>query len=462
MKQKLYRVTGATLDEAHNAVRARFGDDAIVLNTRHVPYRGLLGWLGRGQVELTVSISEPVAAPRARTALERRYAAAAASPHAAAPATAAPPASAPTGATPLQTAAVQANTAADSRKELEALLRSAQERMKSNISTSAPAMENTVAAAANAQPENLVQFPAHKTGDTEGLASLKNELREIRAMMQVLYAENPGAGLPSEFAPHYRALLARGVCRKMAAALIGAVVRECEPAVLRDERVFRERLAFEIRRAVRVTGGIALQGGSCRRIAICGATGVGKTTTIAKLAGQFCGVRERARVALITADTYRIAATEQLRTYANIMGVPLAVADEPAAMRKAVRDFADYDLVLIDTAGGSQFNLEQINELKVLLQSAQPHETMLAVSAGTPLEDMRDVLRNFLCLSPGALLFTKIDETRHYGAMLSLLWESGLPLSYLSIGQNVPDDITVATGGKLAQLIAATGGASNG
>jgi flagellar biosynthesis protein FlhF len=302
--------------------------------------------------------------------------------------------------------------------------------------------------------ENMVQFPQAKPAEADTIDALKSELREIREMMQVLYAENPGAGLPSEFSPHYRELLAKGVSRKTAAALIGAVVRECEPAVLRDERIFRERLSFEIRRHVRVTGGIGLHGGSCRRVAFCGATGVGKTTNIAKLAGQFSGVRERARVALITTDTYRIAAPEQLRVYANIIGLPMTVADDPAAVRKAVQEYRDYDLVLIDTAGGSQFNLEQISELKLVLQAAQPHETVLTISAGTPLEDMRNVLRNFLCLDPTAMMFTKVDETRQYGAMLSLLWESGLPLSYLSTGQNVPDDITVATGGKLAQLIA--------
>jgi flagellar biosynthesis protein FlhF len=458
MKQRLFRVTGATLHEAHEILRARFGEDAVVLNTRHIQQGGLLGYFSKAQVELTVSISEPAAGevPAVTSALERRYRAS--SPAAAAPAV------------------------PDSRKELEDLLRNAQKRMHAQAAPPAPGLLakaetprtpehsagramasgrmtrgelDAAPAGASAAPlENMVQFPHTKPAEADTIEALKGELREIREMMQVLYAENPGAGLPTEFSPHYRGLLAKGVSRKTAAALIGAVVRECEPAVLRDERIFRERLAFEIRRNVKVTGGIGLHGGTCRRVAFCGATGVGKTTNIAKLAGQFSGVRERARVALITTDTYRIAAPEQLRVYANIIGLPMTVADDPAAVRKAVQEYRDYDLVLIDTAGGSQFNLEQINELKLVLQAAQPHETVLTVSAGTPLEDMRNVLRNFLCLDPTAMMFTKVDETRQYGAMLSLLWESGLPLSYLSVGQNVPDDITVATGGKLAQLIA--------
>jgi flagellar biosynthesis protein FlhF len=463
MKQRLFRVTGTTLHEAHEAMRARFGDDAIVLNTRHIQQGGLLGYFAKAQVELTVSVVDAPAAPEGpavTSALERRY-------RASSPA--------------------QSTATADSRKELEALLRTAQQRIQAQApppppgmttpselprATEAPAAaqrpqarpmrgeaEAMFASPAAAPVENMVQFPQPKPAEADSIEALKSELREIREMMQVLYAENPGAGLPTEFSPHYRELLAKGVSRKTAAALIGAVVRECEPAVLRDERIFRERLAFEIRRNVKVTGGIGLHGGSCRRVAFCGATGVGKTTNIAKLAGQFSGVRERARVALVTTDTYRIAAPEQLRVYANIIGLPMTVADDPAAVRRAVHEYRDYDLVLIDTAGGSQFNLEQINELKLVLQAAQPHETVLTVSAGTPLEDMRNVLRNFLCLDPTALMFTKVDETRQYGAMLSLLWESDLPLSYLSVGQNVPDDITVATGGKLAQLIAQGGAA---
>jgi flagellar biosynthesis protein FlhF len=271
-------------------------------------------------------------------------------------------------------------------------------------------------------------------------------------MMEVLYAESPGAGLPSEFAPHYRALIERGVSRKVAAVLIGAVVKNCDLAIMRDKRVFAERLHTEIRKIVHGTGGLAVQAGECRVVAVCGATGVGKTTNLAKLAAYF-SVRERARVALITSDTYRVAAAEQLRVYANIIGIPMKIAHAESDMEEALREYAGYDLVLIDTAGGSQFNLEQINELKGGLRAARPHETILVMSACTPLADMRNIVANFNCCNPTSVLFTKLDETRQYGAMLSVLAESGLPMSYLSTGQNVPDDICLASPAIMANLI---------
>jgi flagellar biosynthesis protein FlhF len=242
------------------------------------------------------------------------------------------------------------------------------------------------------------------------------------------------------------------VTRRVAAQVIAAAVRNADLDLLRNTRILEERLKLEIRRRVPVSGGIAVEAGACRVVALCGPTGVGKTTSLAKLAALFA-VRERARVATITADTYRIAAPEQLRVYANIVGVPLRVANDAAEMRAALDAFSDYDLVFIDTAGSSQFNLEQINELKTILDAASPFEVILTLSANTQLADLRNVVSNFKCLNPTSILFTKVDETRQYGAMLSLLAEAGLPLSYLCAGQNVPDDLRVAASATVANLI---------
>jgi flagellar biosynthesis protein FlhF len=454
MAQKLFKVKAATLEEAYDRMRRQFGDDAIVLNTRQAVEGGVFGLFGKRVVEVTVSVTEG-GPTRERSVAEKRYAQHAESPRAAAPQRTAPlPAPAP-----------------DNLKYLEDLVRQAQQRMNARPAATAqaptqhntpdapvtyarpaamPASTHTANAHTNAQAATapVLQFPARKAEDDP----VRKELNEIRGMLQVLYAENPGAGLPTEFAPHYRRLVQQGVSRRIAAELTAAVLKDSDPTILRDPRVFGERLQFEIRKLIHTTGGAAFRPGQPRRIALCGSTGVGKTTNLAKLAAHFA-VRERARAALITTDTYRVAAVDQLRVYANIIGLPLRVANDPREALTALKEFHEHDLILVDTAGGSHFNLEQINELKTMLTGLQPDETYLVLSAATPLEDMRNAISNFRCLNPTALLFTKIDETRQYGALFSATLEAGLPIAYLSTGQNVPEDLLPATPAHIVHLL---------
>lgn len=458
MAQKLFKVKAATLEEAYERMRRQFGDDAIVLNTRQTVEGGVFGLFGKRVVEVTVSVTEG-GPTRERSVAEKRYAQ-----HANYNETIqSPRAAAPQRSTPLPT------PAPDNLKYLEDLVRQAQQRMNARPAT--PAATTAQAPAQHAAPEApvtysrpsampaapagaqgaaapVLQFPARKAEEDP----VRKELNEIRGMLQVLYAENPGAGLPTEFAPHYRRLVQQGVSRRIAAELTAAVLKDSDPAILRDPRVFGERLQFEIRKLIHTTGGATIRPGQQRRIALCGSTGVGKTTNLAKLAAHFA-VRERARAALITTDTYRVAAVDQLRVYANIIGLPLRVANDPREALTALKEFHDHDLILVDTAGGSHFNLEQINELKTMLTGLQPDETYLVLSAATPLEDMRNAINNFRCLNPTALVFTKIDETRQYGALFSATLEAGLPIAYLSTGQNVPEDLTPATPAHIVHLL---------
>ncbi len=416
MSQRFYKIRGDTLEAAYRTMRAKYGADAVVMSTRQVAEGGILGWFARKHVEITVSVPLPAAAARTPSAAERKYA---------------------------ENSALPGKTATPrTREEFEQIIREAQRRMNSQ----------PVPAPSAGGASAVLAFPKRKPETDAAPEELRREMQDIREMLQVLYAEHPGAGLPPEFAPHYRTLLHRGVARKTAAALLGAVVKNADPAMLREPRIFTERLHIEIRRMVKVTGGIALHGGQCRLVALCGPTGVGKTTNLAKLAAQFA-VQERARVGLLTCDTYRVAAVEQLRVYANIIGLPMQVANDAGEVAEALRAFRGFDLVLMDTPGGSQFNLEQIHELKGVLGAARPHETILVLSAPTQADDLRSVVSNFKCLEPTSLLFTKLDETRQYGTILSILAEAGLPLSYMSVGQNVPDDIAVATPGMMANLV---------
>lgn len=174
-----------------------------------------------------------------------------------------------------------------------------------------------------------------------------------------------------------------------------------------------------------------------------GPTGVGKTTTIAKIASKF-SMGEKKKVVLLTADTYRIAATEQLRTYANILEVPFRVIYSADEMRKALRDFREYDYIMVDTAGHSHQNEEQRENIKELLHSVDDlaeKEVFLVLSATTKYRDLVNIADAYMAITEFALIFTKLDETVSLGNLLNIKLRTDAPLSYVTYGQNVPDDI---------------------
>lgn len=174
-----------------------------------------------------------------------------------------------------------------------------------------------------------------------------------------------------------------------------------------------------------------------------GPTGVGKTTTIAKIASRF-RVDEKKKIALLTADTYRIAAAEQLRTYANILEVPFRVIYSAEEMEAALLDFAEYDYIFVDTAGHSHHNdtqRENMNELIHSMDEKAEKEVFLVLSATTKYKDLLNIADAYQDMTDYKLIFTKLDETTTIGNMLNLKLHTGAALSYVTYGQNVPDDI---------------------
>ncbi len=174
-----------------------------------------------------------------------------------------------------------------------------------------------------------------------------------------------------------------------------------------------------------------------------GPTGVGKTTTIAKIASKF-SLEENAKVALVTADTYRIAATEQLRTYANILNIPFRVVYNGEDLTEAMKVFDDYDLILVDTSGHSSKNLEQLDETKKLMNSIKDQEDIMAylvLSTTTKYRDLLNIVDAYKDIPDYRLIFTKLDETSCLGNILNMKLYTGADLSYVTDGQNVPDDI---------------------
>ena len=174
-----------------------------------------------------------------------------------------------------------------------------------------------------------------------------------------------------------------------------------------------------------------------------GPTGVGKTTTIAKIASRL-SVVEKKKIVLLTADTYRIAAAEQLRTYANILEVPFRIIYTPQEIRTAIEDYAAYDYIFVDTSGHSQKNTDQRDDTLALLRAADGQaekEVYLVVSATTKYRDLLNIADTYQKLTDFRLVFTKLDETQCQGNLFNLRLHTDAPMSYVTCGQNVPDDI---------------------
>ena len=202
---------------------------------------------------------------------------------------------------------------------------------------------------------------------------------------------------------------------------------------------------------VQMADGLELKSRKRKIAALLGPTGVGKTTTLAKIAAQ-CVLEKGISTAFITADTYRISAVEQLKTYADILGLPIAIVYTPDELKEAIQKFRQKQLILIDTAGRSQHNRRQMAELKEFLAVNQNIEKYLVLSATTKNEDAKDIIDKFSVCKPDKVIFTKTDETKSLGIILNILRRKEMRLSYLTNGQSVPDDIVPAEAGKLAEL----------
>ncbi|HEV3343711.1 MAG TPA: flagellar biosynthesis protein FlhF [Pirellulales bacterium] len=284
---------------------------------------------------------------------------------------------------------------------------------------------------------------------------LKGRLDDLHSLVEELCKQSRRGGPPDWSQESFRLftdLIDAEVGEDAARDLVQQVERSAPATVRGDAQIARNWLASQIEREISVQGPIALTPGRARLVALVGPTGVGKTTTIAKLAAN-SRLRDKRRVGLITVDTYRIAAVEQLRTYADIIDLPMQVVATAGDMRQALRGMADLDLILLDTAGRSPTDDVKLQELTALVEEARPDEVHLTLSSTAGASVLMRTAERFAAVGTTALILTKLDEAAGLGHLLPLLRESGLPLSYVTHGQNVPDDIGPADGGRLARQI---------
>ena len=262
--------------------------------------------------------------------------------------------------------------------------------------------------------------------------------------------------LPQALFDQYLALLEQEVAEELADQVIGQVRDQLDAAQTADANQCRNAVLRAVADLLPTDSEtdrpISAGEGRPQTIALVGPTGVGKTTTIAKLAATF-KLKQNKDVALVTLDTYRIAAVDQLRTYAGIIGVPLHVALSEEDLRKAMRACAHCDLVLIDTAGRSQRDDQKLEELSRFMKVAQPQEVHLVLSSTCTQSVLMEAVERFSRIRTDRIIFTKLDEAVSFGVLLNVLRKVNKRLSYVTTGQEVPHQIELGRPDRLAALV---------
>lgn len=464
MRVKRYVVD--TMPDAMHSIRSELGSDAVILSTKEIKIGGFMGMFQKKKIEVVAAVEDtrkPAVPSNATTA---------------------PPVNIPRNAVPqaYQKAASASQMplkerAAESFAEIAAALSEAQE-ARGAVAVLPPLD----------QDEEQIQLTVNKPVDTQPAAPQREEraslsalyksldvdlepavsnvlesdvLREIRDMKhwmeRIARFSSSGVELPEILDEFKRRLIEQDTDAVLVDEWIGNVFdRWNDEGRTWTPEHFDEMLKEQVNEflAGRISTGIAPD---TRIVYIAGPTGVGKTTTIAKLAAEQLFKQGR-KVGLITSDTYRISAVEQLRTYAAILNIPLEVVQSPGDLQRALFRLESCDLVLMDTAGRNYRNEMLVAELQSLLAKELKSETFLVLSMTSKSRDMKMIVEHFGRYQLDKVIFTKLDETGSYGPLFNVLNDFPLKLSYMTNGQNVPDDLLMATKEQLSGVLLGTGG----
>ena len=301
--------------------------------------------------------------------------------------------------------------------------------------------------AQQAQQAATIAKPAPDPKSEEKIKRLEEEIAQMKALLAEVLGRDPKKGTVSL----HEALKLQEVSEEVLAEIATQSTAGETLADIHSPSA-KNTLVNYLNDHVKFTDGIKLNRHGVRIVALLGTTGVGKTTTLAKIAAKFV-LEQRTNVALITADTYRISAVEQLKTYSDILELPLEIVYNPAELALAIERHRNKELILIDTAGRSQHNEYQMRELEEFLRINPRIEKHLVISSTTKLTDARQIMNKFSQVTPDRIIFTKTDETGSLGMIINLLRDNTYSLSYLTTGQSVPDDIERANADVLANLL---------
>ena len=426
------RFIGKDVTEAMNQVRDELGRDAFILNTRKIKKKGIFGFLKKPLVEVVAAFDAP--APIQKFTRPS-------------PAWVPPP-------TPEQDVfnhAAQQQTISAMQTSAAPQNGAAQPPVIPPPINGAPTLNAltalTAAVAANGDGYRYIEKQPDESD--EKMKALETKLDSLSTTLGNLVSKMQIKGdYRSAFIPEIEHYLLSLLGNEVHEEFAHKIAREVNDIVSKQGEDAGEVFEQILKQHLGEASPVKMKRFKRQVILFVGPTGVGKTTTLAKLAAIYA-LNHHAKVGIITTDTYRISAVEQLKTYAEILETPISVAYSPEEVSECLKEHEDKDVVFIDTAGRSPKDSQLEGEITRLIKHSQADEIHLVISATTSFSGCVDIINTYSFLRDFKLVFTKLDETSTWGAILNLKFLTDKPISYIAAGQNVPDDIEVANSRKI-------------
>lgn len=402
---KVKRYVGETAQEAMQKVKAELGRDAIILNTRKIRKKGLMGFFAKPLIEVVATIDNDISSGRVSNKQQDIK----------------PPVQ--------QIKDEYANGSGNNFiKELN-----------DNIQVQKNASRNYIKQQNHNEDKELIQ---------QDFIELKSMLSKVYDAVKVDYENNKLSDIVKKY---LKTLEDYEVDKVIVNEVKDKLIEALDSEKQQSDVIVRNAIYNILNKYMKEPEPFSFTKGK-KVIIVIGPTGVGKTTTLAKLAANMV-LTEKKKVGLVTSDTYRIAAVEQLKTYSEIIGVPLSIIYTPGEILNAIESYKDKDLILVDTAGRSHKDKYQLMELKTLIKSSIDYEVYLVMSATIKFSDCIEIIKNYSFLDDYKLLFTKMDETSAFGVILNVAYITKKPISYITTGQSVPDDIEIADNSKIINCL---------
>jgi flagellar biosynthesis protein FlhF len=332
-----------------------------------------------------------------------------------------------------------------------------------NISEAAKQISKIANVSTDKKVKESKELPLTESFSTKELGTIKQEINKladkIKLIQEMFWDEKApqrdNLAIPSEFAQIYKLAMQSGMSKEHLNTIMRLTLEHMPTRMKSSSETVKRYFQVLLRKMIPVRHESTLNKGQQKVMMFVGPTGVGKTTTLAKLAARyFYLAQQRYKVGIITLDTYRIGAVEQLFQYAKMMRLPVEDVVDINDFENAIKSLAYCDIILVDTVGSSQYDKEKLLKLDTFLKDSSAQiDVNLVLSAGTKLEDLKEIYSNYSFLNIDTLIFTKLDETKVFGNIFSLVYETKKPISYFSTGQEVPDDLRISSSEFLVECI---------